>query len=158
MSEISKNKRKKSLTNEKIRKDIYGIRKMNDNIINFSFDDHIIKEDNNKKLSNKIKHKNSNQLKLVTKIEFLFNLLLFINLYYFVYNSEIIIKAKFKKLNQKYKILNCKYFNCPSKINNQPKTSDYGNSITINADKSIIFTPTQNIESHTFDFLWNDDS
>ena len=50
MSEISKNKRKKSLTNEKIRKDIYEIRKMNDNIINFSFDEHIIKEDNNKKL------------------------------------------------------------------------------------------------------------
>ena len=160
MSEISKNKRKKLLTNEKSRIDIYEKIKNNNNIINFFSYKYIIKEDKNQKILKNTKYKNSIQSKLVIKIHFLFKLLIFINLYFHMFSTVRVIKieTKLMELKEKYKILTYKNSHAPSKINidngDDISFSDINDPI-FKDDNSIFYRPSNLPESKIFKFTWN---
>ena len=114
MPEISNNKRNTLLMKDKINKYIFETKTKNDNNDNYLLNEHELKRNKTQILSKSKKNKNSIQSKLITKIDFLFKLLIFINLYFHI--SPITITTSFKKIKQKYKILNYKFFKSPSSI------------------------------------------
>ena len=171
MSEISKNKNKNSLINEKIRKDIYGKIKNNNSINKYLFNEHIIIKGKHEKLSKSIKQNNLIQSKSITKIAFFLKLLIFINLYFnkVSSNQEIIIKIRFKESDKDYKILNHKYSKCPSNIyiydeNDSRLLSltfstncDYSNTKISQDGYSLFykFISTSTPKIYKFKFSWN---
>ncbi len=78
MPEISNNKRNTLLMKDKINKYIFETKTKNDNNDNYLLNEHELKRNKTQILSKSKKNKNSIQSKLITKIDFLFKLLIFI--------------------------------------------------------------------------------